>query len=92
MSMRMGILESQSMSARASEDSAILDFIKTKQALVEDVISVEEVASACVYLLTDASHAITGHTVRCRRRLERSLAYTFPRIISPVNRIMLCSA
>jgi NAD(P)-dependent dehydrogenase (short-subunit alcohol dehydrogenase family) len=48
------------MSARASEDQNIRAFMKTKQPLVEDVIRVEDAASACVYLLTDASRAITG--------------------------------
>jgi NAD(P)-dependent dehydrogenase (short-subunit alcohol dehydrogenase family) len=51
------------MSARASEDPAILDFMKSKQPLVEDVIDVEDVASACVYLLTDASRAVTGQVL-----------------------------
>jgi NAD(P)-dependent dehydrogenase (short-subunit alcohol dehydrogenase family) len=51
------------MSARASQDQKILDFLRDKQPLVEDVIPVEDVASACVYLLTDASHAITGQTL-----------------------------
>lgn len=48
------------MSARASENQEIRDFMKIKQPLVEDVIAVEDVASACVYLLTDASRAVTG--------------------------------
>ena len=48
------------MSARASEDQNIRAFMKTKQPLVENVIPVEDAASACVYLLTDASRAITG--------------------------------
>jgi NAD(P)-dependent dehydrogenase (short-subunit alcohol dehydrogenase family) len=51
------------MSARASEDPAILDFMKSKQPLVEDVIDAEDVASACVYLLTDASRAVTGQVL-----------------------------
>jgi NAD(P)-dependent dehydrogenase (short-subunit alcohol dehydrogenase family) len=48
------------MSARASEDQEIRNFMKTKQPLMGDVIRVEDAASACVYLLTDASRAITG--------------------------------
>jgi NAD(P)-dependent dehydrogenase (short-subunit alcohol dehydrogenase family) len=51
------------MSARASEDRGILDFMKSKQPLVEDVIAVEDVATACVYLLTDASRAVTGEVL-----------------------------
>jgi NAD(P)-dependent dehydrogenase (short-subunit alcohol dehydrogenase family) len=51
------------MSARASEDRAILDFMKAKQPLMEGVIAVEDVASACVYLLTDASRAVTGEVL-----------------------------
>jgi NAD(P)-dependent dehydrogenase (short-subunit alcohol dehydrogenase family) len=48
------------MSARASEDQDIRDFMKAKQPLVDDVIRVEDAAAPCVYLLTDASHAVTG--------------------------------
>jgi NAD(P)-dependent dehydrogenase (short-subunit alcohol dehydrogenase family) len=51
------------MSARASQDQKILDFLKGKHPLLEDVIPVEDVAAACVFLLTDASHAITGQTL-----------------------------
>jgi NAD(P)-dependent dehydrogenase (short-subunit alcohol dehydrogenase family) len=51
------------MSARASEDHAVMEFMKSKQPLVEDVIAVEDVASVCVYLLTDASRAVTGEVL-----------------------------
>lgn len=51
------------MSARASEDRAIVDFMKSKQPLVEDVIAVEDAAAACVFLLSAASHAITGQVL-----------------------------
>jgi NAD(P)-dependent dehydrogenase (short-subunit alcohol dehydrogenase family) len=51
------------MSTRASEDPAILDFLETKHPLLHDVIPVEDVAAACVFLLTDASRAITGQTI-----------------------------
>jgi enoyl-[acyl-carrier-protein] reductase (NADH) len=37
--------------------------MKSKQPLVEDVIAVEDVAPACVYLLTDASRAVTGEVL-----------------------------
>jgi NAD(P)-dependent dehydrogenase (short-subunit alcohol dehydrogenase family) len=51
------------MSSRASEDPDILDFLQTKHPLLRDVIPVEDAAAACVFLLTDASRAITGQTV-----------------------------
>jgi NAD(P)-dependent dehydrogenase (short-subunit alcohol dehydrogenase family) len=51
------------MSARASQDRDILEFLKMKHPLLEDLIPVEDVAAACVYLLTDASHGITGQTL-----------------------------
>jgi NAD(P)-dependent dehydrogenase (short-subunit alcohol dehydrogenase family) len=51
------------MSARASENPAVLDFITTKQPLVGGVIPVEDAASASVFLLTDASRSITGEVL-----------------------------
>jgi NAD(P)-dependent dehydrogenase (short-subunit alcohol dehydrogenase family) len=51
------------MSARASQDGIILDFLNEKHPLLGDVLPVEDVAAACVFLLTDASHAITGQTL-----------------------------
>lgn len=51
------------MSARASEDVEILKFIKQKQPLIADMIPVEDVASACVYLLTSQSRSITGQVL-----------------------------
>jgi len=51
------------MSARASDDPAILNFMKSKQPLLEDVIAVKDVAPSCVYLLTDASRAVTGEVL-----------------------------
>ena len=52
-----------SMSARASEDAAILAFIARKQPLIGDVIPCEDAASASVFLLTDASRSITGEVL-----------------------------
>jgi NAD(P)-dependent dehydrogenase (short-subunit alcohol dehydrogenase family) len=52
------------MSARASEDPVIVDFMKIKQPLVEAMIPVEDVASACVFLLTDASRSMTGEVMK----------------------------
>lgn len=51
------------MSARASEDPKILDFIKVKQPMFEGMIPVEDVATACAYLLTDSSRAVTGQVL-----------------------------
>jgi NAD(P)-dependent dehydrogenase (short-subunit alcohol dehydrogenase family) len=51
------------MSARASEDQEVLDFLKVKHPLLEGVIPAEAAAAACVYLLTDASRAMTGQTL-----------------------------
>jgi NAD(P)-dependent dehydrogenase (short-subunit alcohol dehydrogenase family) len=51
------------MSARASGDREIVNFMKTKQPLVEDLIAVEDAAAACLYLLTDASRAVTGEVL-----------------------------
>jgi NAD(P)-dependent dehydrogenase (short-subunit alcohol dehydrogenase family) len=51
------------MSARASEDAAILDFMRVKQPLTEGLIPVQDVAAACAFLLTDASRSITGQVL-----------------------------
>jgi NAD(P)-dependent dehydrogenase (short-subunit alcohol dehydrogenase family) len=51
------------MSARASENRGIVEFMRNKQPLVEDVIAVDDAAAACVFLLTAASHAITGQVL-----------------------------
>lgn len=51
------------MSARASEDRAIVEFIRDRQPLADGFIPVEAVASSCAYLLSDASHAVTGQVL-----------------------------
>ncbi len=51
------------MSARACEDPAVLEYMQVRQPLLQDVIPVEDVAATCVYLLTDASRAMTGQTI-----------------------------
>ena len=51
------------MSARASEDRAILKFIAAKQPLEGGVIPVEDAASASVFLLSDSSRSITGEVL-----------------------------
>jgi NAD(P)-dependent dehydrogenase (short-subunit alcohol dehydrogenase family) len=52
------------MSARAVEDPAVLEYMQFRQPLVKDAISVEDVASTCVHLLTDASRATTGQVIQ----------------------------
>jgi NAD(P)-dependent dehydrogenase (short-subunit alcohol dehydrogenase family) len=52
------------MSARACEDPAVLEYMQVRQPLLRDVIPVEDVAATCVYLLTDASRAMTGQVIQ----------------------------
>jgi len=51
------------MSARATKDPEIRDYMRFRQPLLQDVIPVEDAASTCVFLLTDLSRAITGQVV-----------------------------
>jgi NAD(P)-dependent dehydrogenase (short-subunit alcohol dehydrogenase family) len=51
------------MSSRASDDPAVVEYMRIRQPLLRDVISVEDVGAACVFLLTNASHAITGQVL-----------------------------
>ncbi|HLY74494.1 MAG TPA: SDR family oxidoreductase [Planctomycetota bacterium] len=48
------------MSARAQLDPAILELMKTKQPLAEDLIEADDVARAALFLLGDASRRITA--------------------------------
>lgn len=48
------------MSQRAQENPVILDFMKTKQPLCEDLIDAADVAQASVFLLSDEARSITG--------------------------------
>ncbi len=48
------------MSARAQENAEILDLMKTKQPLAEDLIEADDVASASLFLLGSQSRMITG--------------------------------
>ena len=48
------------MSARAQQNPVILDYMKIKQPLAEDLIEAEEVAKAALFLLSDQSRQITG--------------------------------
>lgn len=48
------------MSARAQENPDILDLMKTKQPLAEDLIDADDVAAASLFLLGQQSRMITG--------------------------------
>ena len=52
------------MSKRAQENPAILEFMKTKQPLVKDLIDAEEVAKAALFLLSNESRHITGDVMK----------------------------
>lgn len=51
------------MSARAQADPQLLDYIKLKQPLSEDLIEAEDVARAAVFLLSDEARYITGEVL-----------------------------
>lgn len=51
------------MSARAQNDPAILELMKTKQPLAEDLIAAEDVAEAALFLLGDGARNITGEVL-----------------------------
>lgn len=53
-------LISTPMSQRAQTNSKILDFMKIKQPLVEDLIPADDVARAALFLLSDEARVITG--------------------------------
>jgi NAD(P)-dependent dehydrogenase (short-subunit alcohol dehydrogenase family) len=52
------------MSTRASADPEIVEYMQIRQPLLQDLIPVEDIAATCVYLLTDASRAMTGQVVQ----------------------------
>jgi NAD(P)-dependent dehydrogenase (short-subunit alcohol dehydrogenase family) len=52
------------MSARAQNDPAIRDLMKTKQPLAEDLIDARDVARASLFLLGDDSRMITADALR----------------------------
>jgi NAD(P)-dependent dehydrogenase (short-subunit alcohol dehydrogenase family) len=51
------------MSKRAQENPEIMELMKTKQPLVEDMIEAIDVARAALFLLSDDSRVITGDTL-----------------------------
>ncbi len=51
------------MSQRAQENPAIVEFMKTKQPLAEDLLEANDVANAALFLLSDASRHITGEVL-----------------------------
>ncbi|WP_395145993.1 SDR family NAD(P)-dependent oxidoreductase [Armatimonas sp.] len=51
------------MSQRAQTDSEILEFIKTKQPLAENLLNAEEIAKAALFLLGESAAQITGQTL-----------------------------
>jgi NAD(P)-dependent dehydrogenase (short-subunit alcohol dehydrogenase family) len=51
------------MSLRAQQNPELLEFIKTKQPLSEDLIEADDVACAAVFLLSDDARNITGEVM-----------------------------
>ncbi len=51
------------MSARAQKDPDILDFIRHKQPLSENLLDPLEIAEAAIFLLSDAARNITGQVL-----------------------------
>lgn len=51
------------MSARAQNDPRILELMKTKQPLSEDLLAAEDVARAALFLLGEGAHSVTGQVL-----------------------------
>jgi len=51
------------MSLRARQNRDLLEFMKTKQPLSEDLIEADDVARAAVFLLSDDARAVTGEVM-----------------------------
>lgn len=52
------------MSQRAQSNADILELMKTKQPLIEDLIEAEDIARAAVFLLSNDARSITGDVMR----------------------------
>jgi NAD(P)-dependent dehydrogenase (short-subunit alcohol dehydrogenase family) len=52
------------MSQRAQENAAIVEFMKTKQPLAEDMLEADDVAKAALFLLSDDARHITGEVIK----------------------------
>jgi len=52
------------MSARASKNDEIINFMKIKQPLIEGVMDAKDVAEASVFLLSNKSKSITGEVLK----------------------------
>lgn len=52
------------MSQRAQETPTIVEFIKTKQPLAEDLLEADDVAQAALFLLSNESRHITGEVIK----------------------------
>ena len=52
------------MSARAQQDPQILELMRRKQPLVEDLLPAEDVARAALFLLSDEARVITGDVLQ----------------------------
>jgi len=51
------------MSLRAQQNHDLLEFMKTKQPLSEDLIEADDVARAAIFLLSDDARAVTGEVM-----------------------------
>jgi NAD(P)-dependent dehydrogenase (short-subunit alcohol dehydrogenase family) len=52
------------MSERAQHNPAILELMKTKQPLVENLIMAEDIAHTALFLMSDEARTITGEVVK----------------------------
>ncbi len=64
------------MSLRAQRNPDLLEFIKTKQPLSEDLIEADDVARAAVFLLSDDARNITGEVLSVDAGWRMSFGHT----------------